>query len=71
MHKALKCYGRLACLKMADQVIAKDKASDSPLLRQCSGVLMVKYTLSCCWLAFSLQWWRICLITWLGGLIRH
>lgn len=37
MHKALKCYGRLACLKMADQVIAKDKVSDSPLLRQCSG----------------------------------
>lgn len=37
MHKALKCYGRLACLKMADQVIAKDKASDSPLLHQCSG----------------------------------
>lgn len=30
MHKALKCYERLACLKMADQVIAKDKASDHP-----------------------------------------
>lgn len=70
MHKALKHYERLACLKMADQVIAKDKASDHPSFVSALW-FMGKYTLSCCWLAFSLQWWRICLITWLGGLIRH